>query len=561
MVTRDSLSLNRDWLFLGNKSLDIEFSFTFLESLYASTSVMNFFNLSPHVTADNFLAVLQSVLSLECQELLVYLCSKLQSVPRQSNLYDDVLSSIHLLICQLTRELISVSGHVHSRQQAAKPQLLRKEVGGAVGGAFGSDYSSIRSVEFDKSEQTLCKISQSLLTIFDNVPKIQLLALQLLAETGLDKVGIIEDFLPRISHSSVWSMPDVLDLYLELLERAWFQLSPSYTGSTEFWSKVSHYATPLTQGNRGTVMQVNYHLLFLLSHSSNHLKHSLTQHILLRCHRKLMDDFRNKVYTGDEDYENVCKVEFEIEEEKYYYQHLKLLQKMAAHPSSLVPFIQDPHLLFSLFLFLPIPRFRPDVLVVFRGVLVTLSTPWEASVPQAHKLTNNQIHYHLVNSLLRIAYEFNPGQVNKLCHQLSSSGMSTSCLDIRQVDKVHRTIQSFLDCSEIPFLLSSSVIHHLELVKDVWEGLAVTVETCSSLLHIMNDNQIWDIIQVLAPSLASLLERLQEWKSSDEKKESVEEAPLLMCLQETCVSLLCQLLACAMNMCRLKDNPLKVSDM
>ncbi len=44
MVTGDSLSLNRDWLFLGNKSLDIEFSFTFLESLYASTSVMNFFN-------------------------------------------------------------------------------------------------------------------------------------------------------------------------------------------------------------------------------------------------------------------------------------------------------------------------------------------------------------------------------------------------------------------------------------------------------------------------------------------------------------------------------------
>ena len=564
MVTSDSLNMNKDWLFLGKQSLDVEFSFTFLESMFSCISSLNFFNANSQITAQNFVQLLQVTLSVECEQLLIYLCSKLQSLPRQTALLESVMSSFHLLLCQLTRELITLSDHIQNSQKTAKDRLLQKDSSHT---STVNSYDHERAVKFDELEQRLCKISQSLLIIFDNVPNIQLLSLQLLAQTGLDKVSIINDFLPRVSHSSVWSMPEVLDLYLELLEKAWFKLSPEYTGSNEFWSKVSHYSTPLLQGGHETVTQVNYHLTFLFSHNSNSLKSALTQFILIQCHQKILEDFQKKVYKGGDSskWENsdIHEMEFEIEEEKLYRQHLKLLQKMASHPSSLIPFLHNPQHLFLLFLFIPIPRFRADALSVFKAVLTTLSTPWEASITHTNKLTDNKIHYHLINSLLRIAYEFKQGNIIKLCHQLSDSGKSTTCLDIRQVDGVHRMIQGFLEFSEISFLLSSTIIQHLQLVADVWEVISVTTETCTQLLHIMNNNQIWDVLQVLAPSLASLLERLQAWRTSDktnnEEKDSIVNESLLVPLQETSVSLLCHLLAMAMSMCRLKDDPLKVS--
>lgn len=552
MVTSDSLSLNRDWLFIGQRSLDVEFSFTFLESLFASISVTNFYTSSSHVMAEHFLNATQTVFSSECQDLLVYLCSKLQSLPRQSSIFESILSSIHLLLCLLTREMISLSDHIHRWQNAGKSQLLQQQDHASE----STNYSLERSLEFDKLEQRLCKISQSLLTIFDNVPNIQLLSLQLLAQTGLDKVGIINDFLPRVSHSSVWSMPEVLDLYLELLEKAWFQLSSEYTGSTDFWSKVSHYATPLIQGSKNTVTQVIYHLQFLLTHDSCHLKSSLTKHVILKYHSKILEDFQNKVYCDPDWVRYITNQDiFEMEEEKVYHQYLKLLQKMAAHPSSLVPFLQNPQHLFLLFLFVPVSKFRSNALEVFKVVLTTLSTPWEASVMFANKLPDSKVHHHLINSLSRIAFEFNAAQVTKLCYQLSSTGMSVGCLDIRHVDRVHKTIQDFLEHSAIPNLLSPAVVYDLQLVTDVWEVLAVTTETCTSLLHILDDNQIWDVIHVLSLSSANLLSRLQSSSDDNTTLSEHEVNPL----KQTLVALLCHVLAMAMSMSRLKEDSMKVN--
>lgn len=551
MVTSDSLSLNRDWLFIGKRSLDVEFSFTFLESLFASISVTNSYASSTHVMAEHFLNATQVVFSTECQDLLVYLCSKLQSLPRQTSVFESILSSIHLLLCLLTREMISLSDHIHHWQNAGKSQLLQQQ--DCTAQSTGN-YSLERSLEFDRLEQRLCKISQSLLTIFDNVPNIQLLSLQLLAQTGLDKVGIISDFLPRVSHSSVWSMPEVLDLYLELLEKAWFQLSPEYTGSTEFWSKVSHYATPLIQGNTNTVTQVIYHLLFLLTHGSYHLKSSLVTHAILKYHTKILEDFQGKVYSDANWFQHVTDQDmFEIEEEKVYHQYLKLLQKMATHPSSLVPFLQNPQHLFLLFLFLPVAKFRSNALEVLKSVLITLSTPWEASVMYANVLPDSKVHYHLMNCLARIAFEFNHTQVIKLCYQLSSNGMSVESLDIRHVDRIHRSIQDVLELTPLPDLLTPSVVYDLQLVTDVWNMLAVTTETCPSLLQLLDDNQIWDVIHVLSLSTASLLSRLQ---TPSEDRTEHQSNPL----KETLVSLLCHVLAMAMSMSRLKEDSMKVNN-
>lgn len=556
MVTNASMNLTKDWLFKGNQYLDSEFSFIFLESLYASVSAIDCFASNTLVPVENFLAALQVSLSLTSQEWLVYMCSKLQSIPKSTLASEMIIESTHVLLCQTTRKLIALSDHIHVCQQAAKSQLLQQQ----ENSSRSVNYSLERSMEFDKLEQRLCKISQSLLSIFDNVPSIQLLSLQLLAQTGLDKVGIISDFLPRVSHSSVWSMPEVLDLYLELLEKAWFQLSPEYSGSMQFWSKVSHYVTPLVEGSHETALQVTYHLLFLYCHQSMHLKSALTQHVLLKYHQKITETFKKKLNERGEVGGDcsITAVDFEIEEEKVYHQHLKLLQKMATHPSSLIPFLENQKHIYSLFLYLTVSQFRLEALGIFRCVLITLCTHWEASVTHTNKIASTMTHFHLVNCLLRVAYNFREGRIIQQCEYLSINGTNFGSSDLRHVDEVHITIQKLLESSSISSLIRVSLIEHLSLVKDVWEVLAITMATCDSLLPVMNDNHIWDVIQVLAPSLANLLERVQQWKSSDKRDDKLDLPLVVEKLQETCVSLLCHLLTMATIMCRVREDPLKV---
>ena len=569
MVTNISMSLSKDWLFKENRILDAEFTFLFLESLYVSFFSINTFVGNPLVPAESFLAALQSSLYDSSQEWLVYICSKLQSMPRNSTHWDLVIDSTHLLLGRMTREMILVSDAIHSCQQAAKSQLLMQH---DTAGTRPVNYSLETSLGFDKLEQRLCKISQSLLSIFDTTPSIQLLALQLLAQTGLDKVGIISDFLPRVSHSSVWSMPEVLDLYLELLEKAWFQLSPDYAGTVEFWSKVHHYVTPLLEGSCQTVLQVMYHLLFLFSHRSLYLKSALTQHVLVKYHQGAVDNFKKKtsiingatekgvVWSSSPGKQGLVKVDFEIEEENVFCQYLKLVQKMASHPSSLVLFLDNPKNLYSLFLYLPVARFRLGTLSIFGNILKTLCTPWEASIVHTNKLSGNSTHFHLVNSLLQLAFEFHEGTLVSRCNQLSSGRENVTSFNLRQVDEVHIIVQGLLDCSTVSDLVRSSFVEHLSLITDIWGILAHSTATCDVLISIMNDNHIWDVIQVLAPSLAGLLERLQQW-CCQENGDMKDETNLLVNLQETCVSLLCHLLTMAAIMCRTREDPLKVSSL
>lgn len=568
MITNISMSLSKDWLFKENRTLDAEFTFLFLESLYVSFFSINTFVGNPLVPAESFLAALQYSLYDSSQEWLVYVCSKLQSMPRNSTHWDLVIDSIHLLLSWMTREMILISDAIHSCQQAAKSQLLMQH---DTAGTRPVSYSLETSLGFDKQEQRLCKISQSLLSIFDTTPNIQLLALQLLAQTGLDKVGIISDFLPRVSHSSVWSMPEVLDLYLELLEKAWFQLSPDYAGSVEFWSKVHHYVTPLLEGSCQTVLQVMYHLLFLFSHHSLYLKSALTQHVLVKYHQEMVDNFKKKISTINGTTEKgvawsrnagnqgLVKVDFEIEEENVFCQYLKLVQKMASHPSSLVLFLDNSKNLYSLFLFLPVARFRLETLSIFGTVLKTLCTPWEASIVNSNKLSRNSTHFHLVNSLLQLAFEFREGTLVSRCNQLSLGRENVTSFNLRQVDEVHIVVQGLLDCSTVSDLVRSSLVEHLSLINDIWGILAHSTATCNVLISIMNDNHIWDVIQVLAPSLAGLLERLQQWYCQEKGGIKDDKTNLLVGLQETCVSLLCHLLTMATIMCRAREDPLKVS--
>ena len=341
------------------------------------------------------------------------------------------------------------------------------------------------------------------------------------------KIGIISDFLPHISHSSVWSMPEVLDLYLELLEKAWLQLSPDSLITPEFWTKVSNYVMALREGSHQTVLQVMFHLLFLFSsHSSCHLLSSLTQHVILPYHKMILERMRQKLDSNkrreekgegveerenreevaegkqDRNEERMTKSCFEIEEEKVIHLYLKLLQKVASHPSSLVPFLEGHKSnLFSLFIFVPLSQFRSETLAIFCNVLRTLSRPWESSIIHSSYLSGNKTHLQLVYALLQIAYEFNARvlleKCNKLTNTCGETDNMTTPFDLRKIDQIHVQIQHLLDETNISQLATGPLVSHLQLVSDVWCILVEATSTCDGILVLMNDNHIWDVIQVI----------------------------------------------------------------
>ena len=564
MVTNISTNLSKDWLFKENRSFDAEFTFLYLESLYVTMSAISTFVSNSLVPAESFHTALQNSIFDSNQEWFLYICSKLQSVPRVSVQWEIVIDSAHLLLARLTREYVFISDHIHSCQRSAKSQLMQS----TDTSLRPANYSLEMSMGFGKLEQRLCKISQSLLSIFDTVPGIQLLALQLLAQTGLDKVGIISDFLPKISHTSVWSIPELLDLYLELLEKAWLQLSSDFSGSSEFWSKISHYVTPLVEGGSQVILQIMYHLLLLYSHRSLYLISSLTEHVILPYHRHIINKFNLKVSsahteTAPNGKQSLVKVHFEIEEEKVIHHYLKLIQKLSTHPSSLVPFLENQQNLYSLFSFLPIAQFRFEVLIVFDTILNTVCIPWEASILHSNRLSGSKLHYQLINNLLQVAYEFREGALISKCKQLSSAaGRSFVTFDLKQVDEVHVAINSLLEVSTdvTNTLVRSSLIDHLLLINDVWHILANCISTSDELLNVMTYNLVWDVIVILAPTLASLLTRLQLLHKDKQNGVDVEFCLIkFLQLQETCVSLLCHLLSIATVMCRIREGPLKVS--
>ena len=552
IVTKLMMSPTRDWLFKGNDFLNIEFTMLYLECLYVSLSAIEVFSGNSLVPAHSFVSSLEVGVCDNTQQWLIYTCSKLQSLPRSNSIMDTVVCQTHQLLAQITRVFIAISDHIHACQKAAKLHLVMQE-------SVRHSVSLDLSMKFNQLEQHLCKISQSLLNIFDTVPGIQLLSLQLLAQTGMDKVGIISDFLPRISHKSVWSMPEILDLHLELLEKAWFQLSSDYPGSPSFWSKLSHYGAPLMEGSPPIALQVTYHLSFLLSHQSFYLKSAITENVLLAYHKKMSKFFKEKVEMhefiqrspGGRRSKSVGKLKLEIEEESLIRQYLKLLQKMATHPSSLIPFIEDNKNLYSLFLYLSVTQFRAEVLKIFGSTLKTVSTPWEASIPQVSKLSGTKMHQHLINSLLRVAFEFHHGKTLSLCEQLITSGATMGGIGFQKVDEVHIAAQELLEVTDIWKLLEGPVMDHMLLVRDVWGLLATVVSSCDSLIPIFHANYLWDVLQVLSLSLASLLCRVQE-------QQGVALPAGYVRLQELCVTLLCHLLTIATVICRNREDPLKV---
>ncbi len=652
-VCKACSNLQAHGVFKGDDSLDHEFTLIILEGFFSGLYAVNIYPNVPTCQVSNFYEALRDTLTDSCQEWFAYLCSKLHGVsgshpifqqqqnsvtpsgveatdsddrkapsppspppppPLSSSSWIPVLSYSYTLLTYILAELLATSAHIKFCQQASKLALV---TGGSYKTSRNSPfhrpitYSLEVATGFDKLTFRLSKMAELLLSMFKEVPRVQLLSLQLLSETTKDMIGVIGSFLSSISDPSIYLKPEVLDPYLELLEEIWFRLSPNYNGTTPWWNKLSNYSSLLMGSNYQVVCQVIYHIQCLFSHESSTLKSQLTKKVIVPFHTHLMALVKRKCFkattivvaevekSGKKNKSSkpakVSQVvqmgheeDLEESERNIISLFMKLLVKVVSHPRSLGAFASDGNNLYSLFLLLPLNGFRKAGLRVLEECLFTLHkfgtsncmSPGSGStasspdgttsggvfpggpsgsvapppvvvastanpIPPLARPDETGIQRTLIQILLSMAYSVQIEKIPDRCLSIAERRASLPKYGLVEADEIHKLIQNTFEHRTIKQLLVPGVTRHISVMSDVWELLSKLACSDDYVAELLRQNHIWDIIQVLGPSLANVLSRLHQRQLRESSKDMTE----LLSLMESGICLLSHLLVLAHVIC------------
>lgn len=596
-VSKACFNLQQAGLFKDNKILDQEFTLIILESFFSSLFAVNTCAVVPLCSVDDFYEVLRDTLTDGSHEWFAYICSKLHgissllsSTPTQedplpsdenkSN-WPSILQYSFETLTYTLKELIAISSHIQSCQKASKLALTSTYE--SVNNRFVPFlkpvvYSLEVATGFDKLTLRLSKIAQLLLSSFRSVPLLQLLSLQLLSETAKDTVSTISDFLSSISDLSVRSNAEVLDLYLELLENVWFRLPSDYQlpASSPWWNKLSNYFNLLLESPQEIVCQVIYHLQCMFGHKSSVLKSRLTQFVIIPFHRHLTSLVKETCFKScDTDGTTTLKESFnpnatlDNKNTVIITLFMKLLAKVMSSSHSLGKFASDSYNLYSLFLYLPLSEFRAPALNVLEECLRTLkslssqrasdlSSPTTTERAETPETEDTGILNTIMQILLQLACSVHLDEIPEQCLLIANGKGSLKVFGLKEVDKLQKIMQNVFERKPIKELLVPSFVRHLAVIADIWNilyNLAITDSRSTKILHA---NHVWDVIHdCLAPSLASLLSRLQQRLSREQEAVGLD-LKLLDLLRESVVTLMSHLLTLAHYLCW-KRKDLKVS--
>lgn len=634
IVSKACYNLQQAGVFRGDDSLDHEFTLVILEGLFSGLYVINLFPNVPVCQVDSFYGALHDALTDSCHEWFAYLCSKLHGISEsnypatdhtpcnaegngksemQSGSLLEVVSSwrpvltySYSLLTYILAELLQTYAHIKNCQQAFKLVLASTGARPPMPHLFPFNRPITYSLEvatgFDKITFRLSKMAELLLSMFKEVPRVQLLSLQLLSETTKDTIGVIGNFLSIISDRRIYSNSKVLDPYLELLEDIWFRLSPDYSGSAP-WSKLSNYSSLLMESDFQVVCQVIYHLQCLFSHESSTLKSQLTKRVVTPYHAHLMGLVKERCFkattivTGERggtekgakktkgaksgQVMQVVQMGYEADlsdnERVILSLFLKLLVKVVSHPQSLGAFASNGSNLYSLFLLLPLDGFRSAGLRVLEECLYTVhnfggtpaNSPPGSKVPSpmshpagggivggapsplaesAPRPDETGIQKTLLQILLSVAYSVQIEKIPDQCLLIAEGRAILRKYGLAEADDVHKLILSTFEHKTLKQLLTQGFIRHISVMTDVWSLLARLATHNDVAAEILRSNHIWDVIQVFGPSLANVLSRLHQRQSRDSRDASELEGSMHS-LSECGVGLLSHLLVLAHYLC------------
>ena len=644
IISKACSNLQQVGTFKGHSAaLDHEFTIIILEGLFSALHVVNLLPSVPICQVNNFYEALRDSLTDNCLEWFAYLCSKLHGISKYNsantsemiirqdqggkiNHGDEevvkdsspepvgsnwalVLGYSYSLLTNILAELLSTSAIIKSSQQALKLALAGSGVGHNKNTASAtssippqrhslfhrpSTYSLEVSAGFDKLTLRLSKMAELLLSIFKEVPHVQLLSLRLLSETTKDMVGAIGSFLSSIADPSIYGNPEVLDPYLEMLEENWFHLSLDYVGSDVWWKKLSNYSHLLMECDHQVVCQVMYHLQCLFSHESGTLKSELTSRVIVPYHQHLMELVKTKCFIVTTSETEIGKNDssssspskksrplrgtpaiqlchegaLEHNERVILFLFLKLLIKVISHPRCLATFASSGTNLYSLFLLFPLNSFRSAGLKVLEACFSTIhrfrtstpnsapSSPSSSSTPSSpmdstqHSLHASQLNFQrpdktgiqktLLQILLSVAYSVQISKIPSYCISIAEGRATLQKYGLAEADEVHDLLVSTFEHSTIKQLLTEKFVQHISIMADVWNLLARMTTRDDSAADILRQNHIWDVVQVFGPCLANVLSRLHQRLAWDDK-ELVGMEGKVHALQECGVSLLADL--------------------
>ena len=566
-ISRACYNLRRVGLFCGSEYLDQEFTLMILESSLGCLHVANLLAGVATCPGEDVVQVFGECLSDGFHEWFTYLCSKLHALTESSGAAESASSNwgqvtgiSHSLLAGILGELVHTAGHIRTFQRAAKSALSGETLIRPI------TYTVALARDFDRLTLRMSKLANIVLDCFKQVSSLQLLSLQLLSETASDTVEIIGNFLGSILDPIIRANSEVLDHYLELLENVWFRLSPDYSGSASLWKKLTNYFTLLQDTSRGVLHQVLYHLQCLFSHDSLTLKSQLTVHVVLPMHTHLIATVREKVYrnqtsTGeksghigraDVEWSEDLEARLCEEERTLISLYLKLLLKVASHPSSLRAFLSDTGHLYSLFLLLPIPSFCSPTLAVAEQCFKTLQKPSPSSSSsssgdsardETSGVPSSETQKTLLKIFLKLGFSMPVDKLMNLCLAIADGKVSLSTFRFNEVDTLHKRLQDIYEAAPLSNLLVARFLNHMSIIRDVWEILA-RLSPCGGplVLAVLRDNSVRDFVTSFSPILGTLLARVAQQVESGALEGG--DAPVCS-LQELAVALLASLISVA----------------
>ena len=525
----------------SNPILSQEFGIVALELLYTALCYVDVCSQCPSHSLNVITPFMQNILTDECNGIFLYLVSKLCISSVFTSSKDGEGKGTQLLVAGIIDKLTSVASYIsNERNRSLKPSTEKVR--------NSSMNDGVHLLDSEVVIRNISKLAMTLFGICGDLPDIQISLIQLLSQTVCDPVIIIETFLPSLPARlpSFFNNPSILSLYLDLLEKAWFQQSSDVGGATSWWEILLNYLKLLQCSDHTIVLEMLYHIQCILGHSSVSLRTHLCCYVVgpfLTAQLKLFkDDLTNAASQGERKRYNSLILLL-----------LKLFHKVVSDESCL-QLLADAGVVQLLFILLLSSEFCDSTVKLLQAILM-LNTDRKSKgeLPAALKTVILQV----MHSVLRIVMSLSSSaSIKKVILSMaeSSKPLRSGLLTLVDIDSAHSSIVKQLESkASTGNLIKEDFYNDFQICSCLWDVIATVATEDDWLLRYISDSHVWELVKVMAPSLGNFLTHIRLVNSSEQQSDLVEG------LQKTSLIVLCKQLQLACCFVKTRESQKTVS--
>ena len=524
----------------SNPILGQEFGIVALELLYTSLCYVDICSQCPSHSLNVITPFMQNILTDECNGIFLYLVSKLCISTVFTSSKEGEGKETQLLVAGVIDKLTSVASYIsNERNRYLKPSTEKVR--------NSSMNDGVHLLDSEEMIRSISKLAMTLFGICGDLPDIQMSLIQLLSQTVCDPVIIIETFLPSLPTrlSSFFNNPSILSLYLDLLEKAWFQQPSDVGGDTSWWEILLNYLKLLQCSDHTIVLEMLYHIQCILGHSSVSLRTHLCRYVVgpfLSAQLKLFKDGLTSASQGERKRYNSLILLL-----------LKLFHKVVSDESCL-QLLADAGVVQLLFVLLLSKEFCDSTVKLLQAILM-LNTDRKSKgeLPASLKTVILQV----MHSVLKIVMSLSgSATVKKVILNMveSSKPLRSGLLTLVDIDSAHSSIVKQLESkTSADDLIKEEFYNDFQICSCLWDVIATVATEDDWLLRYISDGHVWELVKVMAPSLASFLTHTRQVNSLEQQSDLVER------LQTTSVMILCKQLQLACCFVKSRESQKTVS--